>query len=52
VPPLAVDAGDVADAVLAHLTGPSRTVWVPGTMRLVMSALRHLPAPVFRRLPI
>jgi decaprenylphospho-beta-D-erythro-pentofuranosid-2-ulose 2-reductase len=52
VPPLAVDAGDVADAVLAHLTGPSRTVWVPGAMRLVMSALRHLPAPVFRRLPI
>jgi decaprenylphospho-beta-D-erythro-pentofuranosid-2-ulose 2-reductase len=52
VPPLAVDADDVAGAVLAHLRGPSRTVWVPGTMRLVMSALRHLPAPVFRRLPI
>jgi len=52
VPPLAVDADDVAAAVLAHLGGPSRTVWVPGTMRLVMSALRHLPAPVFRRLPI
>lgn len=51
-PPLAVDADDVAAAVLGHLTGPSRIVWVPGPMRLVMSALRHLPAPVFRRLPI
>jgi len=38
--------------VLGHLTGPSRTVWVPGQMRLVMSALRHLPAAAFRRLPI
>ena len=51
-PPLAVDADDVAAAVLAHLTGPSRTIWVPAPIRLVMSVLRHLPAPVFRRLPI
>ena len=51
-PPMAVDADDVAAAVLGHLTGPSRTVWVPGQMRLVMSALRHLPTAVFRRLPI
>ncbi len=50
--PLSVDATDVARAVAAHLRGPSRTVWVPGTLRVVMSALRHLPRPVFRRLPI
>jgi decaprenylphospho-beta-D-erythro-pentofuranosid-2-ulose 2-reductase len=51
-PPLTVDADDVAAAVVAHLSGPSRIVWVPRAMRLVMSALRHLPALVFRRLPI
>jgi decaprenylphospho-beta-D-erythro-pentofuranosid-2-ulose 2-reductase len=27
-------------------------VWVPGTLRVVMSALRHVPRPVFRRLPV
>lgn len=50
--PLAVDADDVAAAVARHLRGPSRTIWVPGTMRPVMSVLRHLPTAVFRRLPI
>jgi decaprenylphospho-beta-D-erythro-pentofuranosid-2-ulose 2-reductase len=50
--PLAVDAAEVASAVVAHLRGPSRTLWVPRAMRPVMSVLRHLPAAVFRRLPI
>jgi decaprenylphospho-beta-D-erythro-pentofuranosid-2-ulose 2-reductase len=30
----------------------SETVWVPGALRMVMSALRHMPRAVFRRLPI
>lgn len=50
--PLAVGPDDVAAAVVAHLRGPSRTIWVPGAMRPVMSVLRHLPGAVFRRLPI
>ncbi len=50
--PLAVDASEVADAIVAHLRGPSRTIWVPWAMRPVMSVLRHLPSAVFRRLPI
>ena len=50
--PLAVDADDVAAAIVAHLSGPSRTVWVPGALRPVMSVLRHLPGVVFRRLPL
>ncbi len=50
--PLAVDPDDVAATVAAHLRGPSRTLWVPGAMRPVMSVLRHLPSAVFRRLPI
>jgi decaprenylphospho-beta-D-erythro-pentofuranosid-2-ulose 2-reductase len=27
-------------------------VWVPGVLRGVMSALRHMPRTVFRRLPV
>jgi decaprenylphospho-beta-D-erythro-pentofuranosid-2-ulose 2-reductase len=27
-------------------------VWVPSTLRYVMSVLRHVPRPVFRKLPI
>ena len=50
--PLAVGADDVARAVVGALTGPSRTIWVPRALRPVMSVLRHLPRPVFRRLPI
>ncbi len=50
--PLSVDASDVAEAVVAAVGGGTRTVWVPGALRLVMSVLRHLPRAVFRRLPI
>jgi decaprenylphospho-beta-D-erythro-pentofuranosid-2-ulose 2-reductase len=27
-------------------------VWVPSTLRYVMSALRHVPRAVFRKLPV
>jgi decaprenylphospho-beta-D-erythro-pentofuranosid-2-ulose 2-reductase len=27
-------------------------VWVPPALRYVMTVLRHLPRPVFRRLPL
>jgi decaprenylphospho-beta-D-erythro-pentofuranosid-2-ulose 2-reductase len=27
-------------------------VWVPPALRFVMSALRHVPRPIFRKLPI
>jgi len=50
--PLSVEPEDVADAIAAGLGRGSETVWVPTPMRFVMSALRHLPRPVFRRLPI
>jgi decaprenylphospho-beta-D-erythro-pentofuranosid-2-ulose 2-reductase len=50
--PLSVGPDDVAAAIAANLRGPSRTVWVPRTLRPVMSVLRHLPRPVFRRLPM
>ena len=48
--PMTCDAEDVAKAAAkAALRGPA-TVWVPGKLRILMSVLRHLPRPVFRRL--
>jgi decaprenylphospho-beta-D-erythro-pentofuranosid-2-ulose 2-reductase len=42
----------VADAIVRGLARGSDTVWVPGLLRGVMSVLRHVPRPVFRRLPL
>ncbi|MCP3818900.1 decaprenylphospho-beta-D-erythro-pentofuranosid-2-ulose 2-reductase [Streptomyces sp. A3M-1-3] len=50
--PLATTPEAVAEAIEQGLRWRSETVWVPGAMRLVMSALRHMPRQVFRRLPV
>lgn len=50
--PLAATADEVADAVVDGLRRGKQTVWVPGKLRVVMSGLRHLPRPVFRRLDL
>lgn len=50
--PLAVTPAEVADAIVSGVARGSEQVWVPTAMRAVMSGLRHLPRPVFRRLPI
>ncbi|MEU6681725.1 decaprenylphospho-beta-D-erythro-pentofuranosid-2-ulose 2-reductase [Streptomyces sp. NPDC046832] len=50
--PLATTPEAVATAVELGLRRRTETVWVPGTLRVVMAALRHLPRGVFRRLPI
>ena len=50
--PLATTADDVADAIVTGLAHGSETVWVPGTLRYVMSVLRHVPRPIFRKLPL
>ncbi|NUK70577.1 decaprenylphospho-beta-D-erythro-pentofuranosid-2-ulose 2-reductase [Streptomyces lunaelactis] len=49
--PLATTPEAVATAIEQGLRRRSETVWVPGALRFVMSALRHVPRPVFRRLP-
>lgn len=49
---LATTPEAVADAILTGLRRRSETVWVPGALRVVMSALRHVPRPLFRRLPV
>ncbi|MGV9496725.1 decaprenylphospho-beta-D-erythro-pentofuranosid-2-ulose 2-reductase [Streptomyces sp. NPDC003642] len=50
--PLGTTPEAVATAVELGLRRRSETVWVPGALRVVMAALRHLPRGVFRRLPI
>ncbi|SDT22235.1 decaprenylphospho-beta-D-erythro-pentofuranosid-2-ulose 2-reductase [Friedmanniella luteola] len=50
--PLAVTADDVADAVVEGVREQRDLVWVPRPMRFVMSGLRHVPRPLFRKLPI
>ena len=49
--PLATTPEAVATAIELGLRRRSETVWVPGALRVVMSALRHVPRTVFRRLP-
>jgi decaprenylphospho-beta-D-erythro-pentofuranosid-2-ulose 2-reductase len=50
--PLSVTADEVADAVVGAVRRGTELIWVPTPLRAVMSGLRHLPRPVFRRLPI
>ncbi|MBX9397064.1 decaprenylphospho-beta-D-erythro-pentofuranosid-2-ulose 2-reductase [Streptomyces sp. TRM72054] len=50
--PLATTPEAVATAIELGLRRRSETVWVPGSLGLVMAALRHVPRGVFRRLPV
>ena len=50
--PLSTTPEAVADAIVHGLARGRETVWVPGPLRYVMTVLRHVPRPVFRKLPI
>ena len=50
--PLSTTPEAVATAVELGLRRRSEAVWVPGTLRVVMSALRLLPRALYRRLPV
>jgi decaprenylphospho-beta-D-erythro-pentofuranosid-2-ulose 2-reductase len=50
--PLSTTADAVADAIITGLRRGSHTVWAPGAFRFVMSGLRHVPRPIFRKLPL
>ncbi|GAA3057025.1 decaprenylphospho-beta-D-erythro-pentofuranosid-2 -ulose 2-reductase [Kitasatospora albolonga] len=49
--PFATTADAVATATVQGLLHGASTVWAPSVLRVVMSVLRHLPRPLFRRLP-
>lgn len=50
--PLSTTPEAVADAVLKGLQGSATVVWAPAPLRVLMSVLRHVPRPLFRRLPL
>ncbi|MFE3072156.1 decaprenylphospho-beta-D-erythro-pentofuranosid-2-ulose 2-reductase [Streptomyces sp. NPDC059247] len=50
--PFATTPEAVATAIELGLRRRSETVWVPGVLRMVMAAVRHVPRPLFRRLPV
>ncbi len=49
--PFATGPDEVAAAVRDAVRDTPEVVWVPGTLRVVMTVLRLLPRAVFRRLP-
>ena len=50
--PFATTPEKVAEATLEGIAKGAHTVWAPPVLRYVMSVLRHVPRPVFRRLPL
>jgi decaprenylphospho-beta-D-erythro-pentofuranosid-2-ulose 2-reductase len=50
--PLSTTPEAVAEAIELGLRRRAEVVWVPGALRVVMSALRHVPRGIFRRLPV
>jgi decaprenylphospho-beta-D-erythro-pentofuranosid-2-ulose 2-reductase len=51
--PFATTPEAVADATVRALNaGNAHTIWVPGKLRYVFAVLRHLPRPIYRRLPL
>jgi len=50
--PLATTPEAVAAGVESALRSGAETVWVPASLRPVFAVLRHLPRPLWRRLPV
>ena len=50
--PFATTPDEVAKIVVAGLRSRRRMVWAPKVLRAVFSALRHVPGPLWRRLPL
>ncbi|MGH3670538.1 MAG: SDR family NAD(P)-dependent oxidoreductase, partial [Pseudonocardiaceae bacterium] len=50
--PLSVTPVQVAEVIMDAVANGREQAWAPTPMRYVMSALRHLPRHLFRKLPI
>ena len=50
--PFTVDKEDVAEMAVTASNKGKDLIWAPGPFRYVMMVLRHIPRPVFRKLPI
>ena len=50
--PLSVTPEQVAEVIVDSVAKGREQAWAPAQMRWVMSVLRHVPRPIFRRLPV
>jgi decaprenylphospho-beta-D-erythro-pentofuranosid-2-ulose 2-reductase len=50
--PMTVDKEYVAELAVTASAKGRELVWAPGAFRYVMMVLRHVPRPIFRKLPI
>jgi decaprenylphospho-beta-D-erythro-pentofuranosid-2-ulose 2-reductase len=50
--PFTVNAEDVAELAVTSAAKGKSLVWAPGQVRVLMSVIRHIPRPIFRKLPI
>jgi decaprenylphospho-beta-D-erythro-pentofuranosid-2-ulose 2-reductase len=50
--PLSTTPEKVADLIVAAVTAGKEQAWAPAPLRAVMTVLRHIPRPIFRRLPV
>lgn len=50
--PFTVNKEDVAALAVASAAKGKDLVWAPGPVRYLMAVMRHIPRPVFRKLPI
>ena len=50
--PFATTPRVVGELAVAGMRHGRHTVWTPGILRYVFSILRHVPRPIFRRLPL
>ncbi|MDT5199447.1 MAG: decaprenylphospho-beta-D-erythro-pentofuranosid-2-ulose 2-reductase [Mycobacterium sp.] len=50
--PLTVDKEYVANLAVTASAKGKELVWAPGAFRYLMMVLRHIPRPIFRKLPI
>jgi decaprenylphospho-beta-D-erythro-pentofuranosid-2-ulose 2-reductase len=50
--PFTVDKEDVAELAVTAAAKGKHLVWAPPAFRYVMMVLRHIPRPIFRKLPI
>jgi decaprenylphospho-beta-D-erythro-pentofuranosid-2-ulose 2-reductase len=50
--PLSTTPEKVAEVITSAVASGKELVWAPAPLRAVMSVLRHIPRPIFRRLPV
>lgn len=50
--PFTVDKEDVAELAVASAARGKELIWAPGPVRYLMAVMRHIPRPIFRKLPL